>query len=228
MRSTITDSVIILARTDYGERDRILTLLSAKHGKLRAIAKGVRAAKSKLAGGIELFAENQLVMMEGKSELYTVISSQMKRYFGGISKDLDRSMYAYECMKNINKLAPDGAGADYYDALLRLFAALGNDRIHLGVIKIWYGLKLLDSMGASPNLKTDSAGRTLSLDSTFIYDFDRHCFSSAKDGPYRPEHVKVLRHLYAARNPKIINGLNDKLIDSTERLVNMIAANQTT
>ena len=109
MRSTISDSAIILSRTDYGERDRILTLLSAEHGKLRAIAKGVRAAKSKLAGGIELFAENKLVLLEGKGELYTVISSQMSRYFGGISKDIDASMYVYDCLKAVNKLAPDNA-----------------------------------------------------------------------------------------------------------------------
>lgn len=46
----VTDA-IILTRTDYGEADRIITLLTPGHGKLRLIAKGVRRIRSKLAGG---------------------------------------------------------------------------------------------------------------------------------------------------------------------------------
>ena len=55
MKQLVTE-VIILARTDYGEADRILTVLSPEYGKLRLLAKGVRRVKSKLAGGIELFS----------------------------------------------------------------------------------------------------------------------------------------------------------------------------
>ena len=43
---------IVLARTDFGEADRILTMLSPDFGKLHLIAKGVRKERSKLAGGI--------------------------------------------------------------------------------------------------------------------------------------------------------------------------------
>jgi len=43
---------IVLARTDFGEADRILTFLTPDNGKVKAIAKGVRKQKSKMAGGI--------------------------------------------------------------------------------------------------------------------------------------------------------------------------------
>jgi len=39
-----------LSRTDYGEADRILTVLTPDYGKLRLLAKGVRKVKSKLGG----------------------------------------------------------------------------------------------------------------------------------------------------------------------------------
>ena len=42
---------IVLRRTNYGEADRILQLLTPE-GKKSVMAKGVRKEKSKLAGGI--------------------------------------------------------------------------------------------------------------------------------------------------------------------------------
>ena len=44
----------VLRRTNYGEADRILNLITPQ-GKISAIAKGVRKPKSKLAGGVEMF-----------------------------------------------------------------------------------------------------------------------------------------------------------------------------
>ena len=46
---------IVLRRTNYAEADRVLQLLTPK-GRRSVIAKGVRRERSKLAGGIELFA----------------------------------------------------------------------------------------------------------------------------------------------------------------------------
>lgn len=42
---------IVLRRTNYGEADRILNILTPS-GKITAIAKGVRKSRSKLAGRI--------------------------------------------------------------------------------------------------------------------------------------------------------------------------------
>ena len=55
---------IVLRRTDFGEADRIVNLLTPS-GKVSAMARGVRKPKSKLAGGIEVFALNEVVLIEG-------------------------------------------------------------------------------------------------------------------------------------------------------------------
>ena len=52
---------IVLRRTDYGEADRILQLLTPS-GKRSVIARGVRKEKSKLAGGIELFSVSDVLI----------------------------------------------------------------------------------------------------------------------------------------------------------------------
>ncbi len=225
MRANIIDKAIILSRTDYGEKDRLITVLTPNHGKLRAIAKSVRSSKSRLAGGIELFAENELGLVEGRGDLYTVTHSRMKRYFGDIARDLDRSMYAYECLKAINKLAPDHAGGDYYDDLSKLFAALSEDKVPFMQIKIWYGLKLLETMGASPNLITGPDGKKLTAGESYQYDFDKHCFYNASEGAYGADHIKTLRHLSTASQPKEIVGLDEKLAGSAEHLVTLEVKN---
>ena len=48
---------IVLSRFDYGEADRILTLITPDGGKLKAIAKGIRRPTSRIGGSLEPFAE---------------------------------------------------------------------------------------------------------------------------------------------------------------------------
>jgi DNA repair protein RecO (recombination protein O) len=56
----------------YGEADRILHLYSQDHGRLGAIAKGVRRVKSRLGGRIEPFARVDLILRQGGGELCTI------------------------------------------------------------------------------------------------------------------------------------------------------------
>ena len=50
----------MLSRFDYGEADRILTLMTPAGGKVKAIAKGVRRQTSRIGGSLEPFAELRL------------------------------------------------------------------------------------------------------------------------------------------------------------------------
>ena len=52
--TTYRAEAVVLRRHDFGETDRILTLYTPTHGKLRAIAKGVRRITSRRSGHIEL------------------------------------------------------------------------------------------------------------------------------------------------------------------------------
>jgi DNA repair protein RecO (recombination protein O) len=63
---------IVLRSIRYGEADRILHLYSQDHGRLGAIAKGVRRVKSRLGGRIEPFARVNLILRQGRGELCTI------------------------------------------------------------------------------------------------------------------------------------------------------------
>src|SRR2546429_9055538 len=63
---TYQADAVVLRRLDYGEADRILTLLTREHGKLAAIAKGSRRAEARLGHGRALFPGAQMMLGTGR------------------------------------------------------------------------------------------------------------------------------------------------------------------
>src|SRR5438874_12323006 len=58
---------IVLKRTDLGEADRVLTLLTPNKGKFHAIAKGIRRPISKKPGHLELLINSKLQIALGRN-----------------------------------------------------------------------------------------------------------------------------------------------------------------
>ena len=116
----IVTTGIILTRVNYGEADRIITIITPDHGKLRLIAKGVRKSVSKLAGGIELFSISAITYIPGKRDIGTLISTRMVTHWGNIVKNIERTMLGYDFLKVINKVTEDECEEDYYHILVAL------------------------------------------------------------------------------------------------------------
>jgi DNA repair protein RecO (recombination protein O) len=66
---------IVLRSFRYGEADRILHLYTPAHGRLGAIAKGVRRARSRFGARLEPFLHVRLMLHEGRGELHTVTAA---------------------------------------------------------------------------------------------------------------------------------------------------------
>ncbi|MCA9387507.1 MAG: DNA repair protein RecO [Candidatus Andersenbacteria bacterium] len=76
MGSTHRSPAIVLRRRNLREADRIVTLYTRTHGKVAAIARGVKKPTSRLAGHLELGTVVDLSFAEGKGDLYTVTGAQ--------------------------------------------------------------------------------------------------------------------------------------------------------
>ena len=113
MNQFITTGIVI-KRVNYGEADRIITFLTPKRGKLRVMAKGVRREKSKLAGGIELFSESDLTLIQGRGEIDTLISSRLKVHYGNIIGDLVRTNAGYDFLSIVDAVTEDNYEENYY------------------------------------------------------------------------------------------------------------------
>ena len=76
MPGSLKTEAIVLRSMRYGEADRILHLFTPDRGRLSAIAKGVRRAKSRFGGRLEPYFRLQLVLYQGRSDLLTVTSAE--------------------------------------------------------------------------------------------------------------------------------------------------------
>ncbi len=193
---------IVLARTSFGEADRIITVLTSNQGKIRLVAKGVRKIKSRLAGGIELFSLNDITFIVGRGDLGTLVSSRLIINYPKIVTSVDRTMYGYEVLKNIHKITEDSPGEEYFDLLNVSLCALDNLALDLDLIRIWFNLRLLQLGGYSPNLKTDIQGNSLSPENNFSFSFDDMAFTQQKSGPFGVDSIKLLRLADQATNPQ--------------------------
>ncbi len=223
MKQLVTTG-IVLARTDYGEADRMLTLLTPDHGKLRLMAKGVRRAKSKLAGGIELFSVSTVTYIVGRSELGTLISSRLVRHYGTIVKDINRTMLGYDLIKKLNKATEDEPEPDYFQLLQQGFEALDDANIELPLIQLWFAMQLLRIGGHTPNLQTDTAGDKLAVDLTYNFSFDDMAFTpvgTADDGRFNANQIKFLRLGFAGHQPKALVHIQDSA-EQTKSVLSLV------
>lgn len=72
MPGSLKTEAIVLRSIRYGEADRILHLYTPEHGRVGAIAKGARRARSRFGARLEPFFQIRLVLHEGRGDLHTV------------------------------------------------------------------------------------------------------------------------------------------------------------
>ena len=123
VRKDIRTLGYVLKRTNYGEADRILNLITPQ-GKISAIAKGVRKEKSKLAGGIEMFTLTDFNIHLGRGEFGVVTGAKMMKHYGEIVKDFGKMELAAMMLKKINKTAENSDNAEYFNILDQSLAGL--------------------------------------------------------------------------------------------------------
>ena len=213
MRTTKTRA-IVLRRTNYGETDRVLQLLTPL-GKKSVMARGVRKEKSKLAGGIELFAVCDVVLGEGKGELGVLTSARLDVFFKNIMSDYDRMQFGYTAAKLVSGASEMVDGSDWYDVLSETLAGLDALTIPIELVQTWFYLRYAAILGYELSLWHDIDGEKLSADGHYRYDEAERGLRAVANGELSSEHIKLLR-LVATRSLKTlvqIGGIGDILPD---------------
>ena len=84
------DEAIVLRTHKLGEADRIITLLTRHHGRVRAVAKGVRRTTSRWGSRLEPFTHVDLQLAEGRN-LDTITQAEtLTPFAGSLGLDYDR------------------------------------------------------------------------------------------------------------------------------------------
>jgi len=220
---TIRTEAIILRRTNYGEADRILNLLTPEHGKISAIAKGVRKTKSKLAGGLELFATCDITVLRGKSDMGTISSARLIKFYGDILKDYDRMQLAYELVKLTNRATETVSEPEFYYLLRDSLVYLNELSVDWRVVELWFRLRFVAALGTAVNLAATAANQPLESDKTYNFDFGDMAFVERPSGRFGADHLKLLR-LANAKDPAVLRQVSglDVVLEDTLWLVRSI------
>ena len=215
---------IILRRTNYGEADRILQLLTP-NGRRAVMARGVRKEKSKLAGGIELFAVSDVVLGEGKGELGILTSARLVQFYRHILEDYDRLQFGYQAMALVARASETVDEPEWFDLLVEVLAALDVKTVPLSLVKAWFYLHYSALLGYELNVSRDVQGDPLQSDVPYLYDVAEKGLRIHEQGNLSSDHVKLLR-LLASRSLKVlvqIGGIAE-LIDMCAQVAEQHAA----
>jgi DNA repair protein RecO (recombination protein O) len=111
------DEGVVLRTIKLGEADRIVTLFTRGHGKVRAVAKGIRKTKSRFGGRLEPFTRVDLMIYEGRN-LDTITGADIITSFDEVRRDYSKLTAASALAELVEKITPDRERAYSTYALL--------------------------------------------------------------------------------------------------------------
>ena len=221
-RSDIKTLAYVLRRTNYGEADRILNLITPV-GKMSAIVKGVRREKSKLAGGVEMFSLVELVVHQGRGEIGVVTSAKMVKYHGNLVADLARMELAGMILKKTSLTAEGKETPEFFEIVRESLTELdaGADT---RVVEAWFLINLLRVSGEEINLYRDASGARLAAGMLYDWDLVERAFVARGEGEFDENDIKLMRlmatsKLALVRRVKDIDGRIDKILKIIRNVV---------
>jgi DNA repair protein RecO (recombination protein O) len=145
---------VVLRSLRYGEADRILHLYTPQRGKVGAIAKGVRRARSRFGGRLEPFFRLNLVLHEGRGDLLTVTAAETVEGHPRLREDavaLDTAARACDAVGRLFETSEPHP--EVYNLLCNELALLDGEPQRAGhANQLAFRLKLLLAAGLAPQL----------------------------------------------------------------------------
>lgn len=160
--SLYRDRGVVLRTYKLGEADRIVVLLTEHHGKVRAVAKGVRRTASKFGARLEPLSHVALLMWRGRGELDIVNQVEVLDHWRAVREDLTALGRGLSMLEAVDQLAQeDQSDPRLYSMLVGALGALADPDLDPTLVPAAFFLKALVLEGAAPVLEgCASCGRS--------------------------------------------------------------------
>jgi DNA repair protein RecO (recombination protein O) len=196
--SLYRDHGIVLRTYKLGEADRIVSFMTERHGKVRAVAKGVRKTKSKFGARLEPTSHVALQLYEGR-ELDIVTQAESVDHFKGIREDLDRLTRAVTVLEAVDQLSLEREpNPDLYRMLLGALRTL-DDR-NSALVVAGFHWKALALEGFRPVVEhcasCDESEALVAFDPT---EGGLLCADHRRGTRVSPEAVRILQDILGGR-----------------------------
>jgi DNA repair protein RecO (recombination protein O) len=149
---TFRDEIVVLRTHKLGEADRIVTMLSRRHGKLRAVAKGVRRTTSRFGARLEPFMVADVQLYEGRSLDIVQQAESLGSYGADIAIHYDRYTAANAMVETADRLNEAEATPQQYLLLVGGLRALAKGEHASRSILDSYLLRAMALSGWAPGL----------------------------------------------------------------------------
>ncbi len=149
MPEKIVTKGLVLRETQTKEADKILTVLTAEHGKLAVIARGARRKNSKIAAASQLLAYAELVLYEQRGWMMLDEASTLSLW-DNVRLDVELLSLASYFAEMAEAVTGEEPAGEILALLLNSLYAL--DTLHKPpeLVKAAYELKLLSLSGYEP------------------------------------------------------------------------------
>jgi DNA repair protein RecO (recombination protein O) len=197
------DRGIVLRTYKLGEADRIVVLLTAEHGKVRAVAKGVRKTKSRFGGRLEPLSHVSLLLYQGR-ELDVISQAETLDVLRPLHEDLHRLTRGIALLEAVDQVAQERQpNARLYEMLLGGLRTLASDDSPLVVGSFYW--KLLAAEGLQPEL--DACVSCGSPGPLVAFDLDQGgvlCRSCRRGVAVSPEAIELLRRVFGGQLASVL------------------------
>ena len=172
---------VVLRHSPLGEADRLVTVFTSSLGKLRAVARGVRRPRSRIAGHLEPLSYARLLVARGRT-LDVVTGAETVRSFPLLRGNLESVARGLFCAELADAFTPEEQpNQPLLDLLL---ATLGRLDEGAGAALVWYyAVHVLRLTGYMPELHS-----CVSCGAAILPD--QHAFSAGLGGAVCPECVR--------------------------------------
>ncbi|HWM33418.1 MAG TPA: DNA repair protein RecO [Pseudolysinimonas sp.] len=148
---TYRDEAVVLRTHKLGEADRILTMLSRQHGKIRAVAKGVRRTGSRFGARLEPFMVVDAQFYVGRTLDIVQQADSAGSYGADIVDDYPRYTAAHAMVEAADRLTEHEAGLQHYLLLVGALRSLARGEHTPGMTLDSYLLRALSIAGWAPS-----------------------------------------------------------------------------
>lgn len=149
--SLFRDTGVVLRTYRLGEADRIIVLMTKEHGKVRAVAKGVRRTTSKFGSRLEPLSHVALLGWQGRGDLDIVNQVEVIDTFRAVREDLDRMAPAMTMLEVVDQISQERHGNPHlYEMLVGAMGALAERNSPM--VAPAFFLKVLALEGSAPML----------------------------------------------------------------------------
>lgn len=210
----IKQNGLVISERDFGENDKILTVLTERYGKLPVIAKGAKSVRNRHMPSTQLFCYATFGLRK-TGNFYNITDSDLIENYFEIRNDITRLSLASFICDVVNDVTQEGSSDfEILRLTLNMLYAINKELKPLELIRAVFEIRLASELGFAPNMDSCHLCHENASDS---YYFD------IIDGVLTCQKCKNTVNFKVEENPFYEKGLNKPLCTISRAVVDAIS-----